>query len=125
MDVSGHIFYKTRMPRPKIEPYRDRGSQTEHPRRVDDNHLHVWIPSHLRAALDKCSELDAMTRGEIVTIALERYFKARRSAIGALGDDLKVPVRCPGGKSMALEQLAPSFPSAVDEYREPCVGGGS
>ncbi len=37
---------------------------------------------------------------------------------------IKSPLRFPGGKSCALEQIIPLVPSFA-EYREPMVGGGS
>lgn len=38
---------------------------------------------------------------------------------------LKSPLRYPGGKSRALEQIAGVMPATFAEYREPFVGGGS
>lgn len=35
------------------------------------------------------------------------------------------PLRYPGGKSRALEQITARLPAAFSEYREPFVGGGS
>ena len=35
------------------------------------------------------------------------------------------PLRYPGGKSKALDQILPHIPTQMDEYREPFVGGGS
>lgn len=35
------------------------------------------------------------------------------------------PLRYPGGKSKAIQQIAPLLPRGVREYREPMVGGGS
>lgn len=37
----------------------------------------------------------------------------------------KSPLRYPGGKSKALDQIIPHIPLNVGEYREPFVGGGS
>ena len=38
---------------------------------------------------------------------------------------LKSPLRYPGGKSRAIQQLKSLLPKEFEEYREPCVGGGS
>ncbi|WP_416672786.1 DNA adenine methylase [Egbenema bharatensis] len=38
---------------------------------------------------------------------------------------LRSPLRYPGGKSKALEQIIPAVPSSMTEYREPFLGGGS
>lgn len=38
---------------------------------------------------------------------------------------IKSPLRYPGGKSRALEQIVAHLPEAFSEYREPMVGGGS
>ena len=38
---------------------------------------------------------------------------------------LKTPLRYPGGKSRAINQIAPFFPKDFKEYREPFLGGGS
>lgn len=35
------------------------------------------------------------------------------------------PLRYPGGKQKAIEQIAKEFPKSAQEYREPFVGGGS
>ncbi len=35
------------------------------------------------------------------------------------------PLRYPGGKQRAIEQIAKVFPASTGEYREPLVGGGS
>ncbi|HEY9871690.1 MAG TPA: DNA adenine methylase [Candidatus Obscuribacterales bacterium] len=35
------------------------------------------------------------------------------------------PLRYPGGKQKAIEQIAKMFPRSAKEYREPLVGGGS
>lgn len=35
------------------------------------------------------------------------------------------PLRYPGGKQKAIDQIAKYLPDLVEEYREPCVGGGS
>jgi DNA adenine methylase len=35
------------------------------------------------------------------------------------------PLRYPGGKSKALDQILPLVPTQIGEYREPLVGGGS
>lgn len=35
------------------------------------------------------------------------------------------PLRYPGGKSKALDQILPLIPTHISEYREPFVGGGS
>lgn len=35
------------------------------------------------------------------------------------------PLRYPGGKSKALEQILPNIPAQIGEFREPFVGGGS
>lgn len=37
----------------------------------------------------------------------------------------KSPLRYPGGKSKAIDQIIPLIPSDFDEFREPFVGGGS
>ncbi|BAZ06644.1 DNA adenine methylase [Calothrix sp. NIES-3974] len=37
----------------------------------------------------------------------------------------KSPLRYPGGKSKALDQILPHVPLNIDEYREPFIGGGS
>src|SRR5258706_4909058 len=37
----------------------------------------------------------------------------------------KTPLRYPGGKSRAIEQMKHLLPNKFDEYREPFVGGGS
>ncbi len=37
----------------------------------------------------------------------------------------KSPLRYPGGKSRALNQILPHIPSSISEFREPFVGGGS
>jgi len=38
---------------------------------------------------------------------------------------LKTPLRYPGGKSRAINKIAPFFPKDFKEYREPFLGGGS
>jgi DNA adenine methylase len=38
---------------------------------------------------------------------------------------IKSPLRYPGGKSKALNQILPFMPAKIGEYREPFVGGGS
>ena len=38
---------------------------------------------------------------------------------------LKTPLRYPGGKSRAINKIAPFFPDGFKEYREPFIGGGS
>lgn len=38
---------------------------------------------------------------------------------------IKSPLRYPGGKSRAVEQIAARLPATFTEYREPFVGGGS
>lgn len=38
---------------------------------------------------------------------------------------LKTCLRYPGGKSKAVKTLAPWFPTDIEEYREPFIGGGS
>jgi DNA adenine methylase len=38
---------------------------------------------------------------------------------------IKSPLRYPGGKSKAIQQILPHIPKAFTEYREPFVGGGS
>ena len=38
---------------------------------------------------------------------------------------IKSPLRYPGGKSRAIEQMRVLLPKGFDEYREPFVGGGS
>ena len=38
---------------------------------------------------------------------------------------LKTPLRYPGGKSRAINKIAPLFPKDFHEYREPFLGGGS
>lgn len=40
-------------------------------------------------------------------------------------DRYRSPLRYPGGKQKAIEQIAKEFPSSAKEYREPMVGGGS
>lgn len=37
----------------------------------------------------------------------------------------KSPLRYPGGKSRAIEQILKHFPTQITEFREPFVGGGS
>jgi len=37
----------------------------------------------------------------------------------------KSPLRYPGGKQKAMQQIAPMLPANANEYREPMVGGGS
>lgn len=37
----------------------------------------------------------------------------------------KSPLRYPGGKSRAIDQIMPLIPANIREYREPFVGGGS
>lgn len=39
--------------------------------------------------------------------------------------EFKSPLRYPGGKQRAINQIAKIFPPHADEYREPMVGGGS
>ena len=38
---------------------------------------------------------------------------------------IKTPLRYPGGKSRAAEKLMGSFPTKIEEFREPFLGGGS
>ncbi len=38
---------------------------------------------------------------------------------------IRSPLRYPGGKQKAIQQIAKMLPSQVGEYREPMVGGGS
>ncbi|WP_107671247.1 DNA adenine methylase [Cyanothece sp. BG0011] len=38
---------------------------------------------------------------------------------------IKSPLRYPGGKSRAIQQIQEQFPNNFSEYREPFVGGGS
>jgi DNA adenine methylase len=38
---------------------------------------------------------------------------------------IKSPLRYPGGKSKAIDQIAEYIPDSFSEYREPFVGGGS
>jgi DNA adenine methylase len=38
---------------------------------------------------------------------------------------IKSPLRYPGGKQKALNQIIPHIPLDIDEYREPFIGGGS
>ncbi|MHC5827307.1 MAG: DNA adenine methylase, partial [Nostoc sp.] len=38
---------------------------------------------------------------------------------------LKSPLRYPGGKSKAINQIVKYLPESFDEFREPFVGGGS
>lgn len=38
---------------------------------------------------------------------------------------IKSPLRYPGGKSKAIDQIAEYIPNNFSEYREPFVGGGS
>jgi DNA adenine methylase len=38
---------------------------------------------------------------------------------------LRSPLRYPGGKSRAIEQILPLIPANIKEYREPFIGGGS
>lgn len=38
---------------------------------------------------------------------------------------IKSPLRYPGGKSRALDQILPHIPANITAYREPFVGGGS
>ncbi len=46
-------------------------------------------------------------------------------AKSAAHDKFRSPLRYPGGKQKAIEQIARVFPTAAGEYREPLVGGGS
>lgn len=39
--------------------------------------------------------------------------------------EIKTPLRYPGGKSKALNQILPRIPLDITEYREPFIGGGS
>lgn len=41
------------------------------------------------------------------------------------GKEIKSPLRYPGGKSRAVNQIAAMMPGNFTEYREPFVGGGS
>jgi DNA adenine methylase len=38
---------------------------------------------------------------------------------------IKSPLRYPGGKSRAIDQILPQLPPEIAEYREPFIGGGS
>ncbi|AFY74133.1 site-specific DNA methylase [Synechococcus sp. PCC 7502] len=38
---------------------------------------------------------------------------------------IKSPLRYPGGKSKAIDQILPHIPLNINDYREPFVGGGS
>jgi DNA adenine methylase len=38
---------------------------------------------------------------------------------------VKSPLRYPGGKSRAIEQILQHIPSNIDDFREPFIGGGS
>ena len=40
-------------------------------------------------------------------------------------NNLKTPLRYPGGKSRAAAQLVSAFPNEISEFREPFLGGGS
>ena len=40
-------------------------------------------------------------------------------------NEVKSPLRYPGGKSKAIDQIIPLIPNDFDEFREPFVGGGS
>ena len=39
--------------------------------------------------------------------------------------NLKTPLRYPGGKSRAAKMLVGKFPTGIEEFREPFLGGGS
>lgn len=39
--------------------------------------------------------------------------------------NIKSPLRYPGGKQKALNQIIPHLPENINEYREPFIGGGS
>jgi DNA adenine methylase len=41
------------------------------------------------------------------------------------GANFRSPLRYPGGKQKAIQQIAQHLPESVREYREPMVGGGS
>ena len=40
-------------------------------------------------------------------------------------NQVKSPLRYPGGKSRAIKQILQHVPAHIEEYREPFVGGGS
>lgn len=42
-----------------------------------------------------------------------------------MNKEVKSPLRYPGGKSKAIEQILPLIPKDFSEFREPFVGGGS
>jgi DNA adenine methylase len=46
-------------------------------------------------------------------------------SVGAAQTAFKSPLRYPGGKQKAIQQISEMFPAYADEYREPMVGGGS
>ncbi len=52
---------------------------------------------------------------------------ARRSTVVASTTTARFrsPLRYPGGKQKAIDQISRMFPDAAKEYREPLVGGGS
>ncbi|NCO33978.1 MAG: DNA adenine methylase [Armatimonadetes bacterium] len=57
-----------------------------------------------------------------------RPLEARLGRVNATGHTkhrYRSPLRYPGGKSKAIEQILPLLPRQVGEYREPMVGGGS
>ncbi|MBX9695968.1 MAG: DNA adenine methylase, partial [Cyanobacteria bacterium] len=54
---------------------------------------------------EPCAELTAITTGE--------------------SNKFRSPLRYPGGKQRASQQIATRFPKSAGEYREPMVGGGS
>jgi DNA adenine methylase len=47
------------------------------------------------------------------------------TASGVVSRRFRSPLRYPGGKQKALEQISPLLPEHAAEYREPMVGGGS
>jgi DNA adenine methylase len=45
--------------------------------------------------------------------------------VPAFPETFRSPLRYPGGKQRAIQQIAEMLPTKVSEYREPMVGGGS
>lgn len=48
-----------------------------------------------------------------------------RPTPAAINQKFRSPLRYPGGKQKAIEQIAEVLPSSASEFREPMVGGGS
>lgn len=63
--------------------------------------------------------------------AVEPFLPAEITASASSALDLlpkrryRSPLRYPGGKQRAIEQISLVFPKSAEEYREPLVGGGS